>query len=546
MSIAPTYKIEVYDPTLTLRYTITSDVLQVQYKDVITEGVGTFNLILTTEKGDSTFLYNDISLHDTVKIYLGYGTVDANPDFVGKVSSISAPSSTASGFVRQIGGLSQGEILLRRLKTNKDYTAIGASTIVTELANDLGLGTTQIEADATSLTLQIKTKTYFDVLRDISDFWASAGTQIKKDFYVDISNNLVWKSRPLRTTGVETLTVGEKVSNYEVNRQITEVKNKIYVYGAREAALPTDKDAWTEVLTNWTSNESLELAGSGAEKVGSYCVRGYKVDPAGAFTITMKHSLTTEEKIRLSLGPDSLSFWVTPTMYLLTSLKLRLYAPDTSNYFETDITPTVADWILHDIALGHSEIYSASNTTKPWTITGSPSWFHIESLEFIGSWSGGGTGTWVINVDGLYFFPKSYYSLVQDATSQTSYGIREMQYAFDQLKSDSECEQRGQTLQYQLKDPPTEISIKTDGNKNVKAGDRIPMTIPAENIVNANYDVINVTQTLFPKISEGWQTLATMVNSVNIREPLETTRSRNIIKLRQRTYQLSLEAKTIG
>ena len=71
------------------------------------------------------------------------------------------------------------------------------------------------------VALQVENKRYFDVLRSLSDYWYDAGTQIKKGFYVDVDNDVVWKSRPLRSAGVEAFTGGDHIISYQVIRDVS-------------------------------------------------------------------------------------------------------------------------------------------------------------------------------------------------------------------------------------------------------------------------------------------------------------------------------------
>jgi len=66
----------------------------------------------------------------------------------------------------------------------------------------------------------------------------------------------------------------------------------------------------------------------------------------------------------------------------------------------------------------------------------------------------------------------------------------------DNLRSDAECESRANTLKAKLKDPTTQIDVLTTLNLNILIGDRLSMTIPAEGIAAANYDVLSVEHTL--------------------------------------------------
>ena len=526
-------KVEVWEPGAgSALYTLTNECLSVYFKEILTSGIGNFQIGLPTKK-EATYYYMDIELFDKVKIWLG--STSGNPNFIGKISEISGPLSTEQGYLRILSGLSQGEILLRRFKENKFYNAVQAATIVTEWANDLSLGAGDIAADTTAVTLEVQTKTYFDLLRAISDYWYSAGSQIKKDFYVDTDYDLVWKARPLRTVGVPTLTVGDNILGYNVMRKIEEVKNRITTYGKAEKPLPSDKDLWTESLTNWTASAgTLSLqTGGGIPRVGASCIKCNA--GVGAYTSTFKRDIprTTLRDIK------TLYFWISYTNP--STRQVRLHAPDSSNYFYLD-TGDFAGWAFKTYQLGpDQEYYSDTNPNGIWLKTGSPNWWDLEFIEFHTIHGVGNVDTYV---DGIYFYPDRWSNIASDATSQTNYGRRDLELTDDKLHSDGEYQKRGETLLYQHKDPPIQIIVTAKGDNNILVGDRIPLTIPAENITAQNYDVISVDQTL--TLERGFFSIPTMMNTANIREAINAPAVNALFKLKQLARELALTERKYG
>lgn len=532
----PVYKIQTYTVDL-LDHTITDDVESVYFKDVITDGVGQFRFVVPTKKNGGYF-YDDIALQDKVKIFLGYDSVGATPDFVGKVSRISAPLSVDSGYVRFISGLGLGEILLRRFKTNNFYDGVGASTIVTELADDLGLGTSEIVGDATAETHEVRTKRYIDLLKEVSDYWFNAGTQVKKDFKVDVDNNLLWKARPLRTSGVETFIVGENILNYNVTRSLNSVKNNITVYGQAEAPYPRDKDEWTEDAAwdaYWTASVGSVLRTDGAgpladPQVGSYEIMG---DAGAGSQVTFKFN-NPHITIR---DINTLYFWYWASSVPPDQGQLRIHAPDSSNYFYTDLTLDGV-WHFSEWPLGPKQEYDvATNPNGIWNKQGSPNWWNMEYIEFDCTWGGANQE---IYIDGMYFYPERWTGTASDATSQTNYGQRDAEFTYNKLHSDDEAEKRAQTLLYQLKDSIVQIQLTTPGNTNVLVGDRLSMNIPAEGISASDFDVLTVEQFLS---ADGFLTKALMVNTANIRQPIESDASKLLSNLNRTVARLSEDMK---
>lgn len=531
----PVYKIETYTGAV-LDHTITKDAVSVYFKEVVTDGIGHFMLIVPTKKNGGYF-YNDILLADKIKIWMGYDSISGPPDFIGKVGKISARLSVQSGYLRVISGLSQGEILLRRFKTNKYYNEVGASTIVTEWANDLNLGTGDIAADATAVTLEVKTKRYFDLLREISDYWYDADTKIKKDFYVDVDNDLVWKSRPLRTSDVETLTVGDNIISYRVTRDVDAVRNDVMVYGALERSQPTDRDSWTESLTGWSASEgTLSLEDNVSYvKAGTYSI---KCTSDGEETAV---EFKLSKNIRSVLNTlNKLYFWINQTTSPSTE-KLKLFAPNESNRFEiADLGLGITDWEFREYGLGRE--YEKDAVTNPdgiWTVVGSPSWWDINAMEFELRWPGFPVTCWI---DGLYFFPDRWKNGIGHSQSIIDYGARYLEVTDDKLHSNSDCLKRAGSLLDQMANPTVQIDVTTPGNTNILVGDRLSMTIPAEGINAHSYDVISVEHSFS---RQGFITKAVMVNSANIRKPVTTDPMRLLGDLRRHVKELSIDEKLI-
>jgi len=512
----PVYKIEIYHGDALL-YSLTDRAFEIRVKEVLTDGVGTFSFAVPT-KMNGDYLYNDVAVYDKVKIWLDYDSVPTDPLCVGRIYKIDAPSSIEQGFIRMFEGKNQSEILQRRFKLNKYYNAVQASTIVTEWANDLGLGTGQITADTTPVTMEVRTESYFDLLKAISDYWYNSDTRIQKDFFVDVNNNLVWKSRPLRTTGISSLTIGENIISYLVTRDLVPVKNNITVYGAAEKPLPADKDAWTESITGWTASAgTVALYGPDGQKAGNYAIQGYT--GAGAAISTFKRDIphTTIRDI------NKLYFWKTVGANC-NSCVVRLHAPDSSNYFEASLSTSVG-FVFHEFSLGPDAEYDAvKNPNGKWTKVGSPNWWDIEYIEFHTVF--GATDRYVA-VDGLWFYPERWSAT---ATSAFTYGQNDYEVTDNTLHSDSDCEKRAETLLLQLKNPITRLDIRSVGDANVRIGDRIPITIPAEGLSAVNFDVLSVEYS-FSK-EDGFFNKQTLISTADTR----SAPSANLLEYLQKKF----------
>ena len=136
-------------------------------------------------------------------------------------------------------------------------------------------------------------------------------------------------------------------------------------------------------------------------------------------------------------------------------------------------------------------------------------------MHFSVQWPSGGTGTWYVDIDGLFFEKIRYFGEAEDSTSQNNYGIREAKFVDDQLTNDDYCAQRAETLLYQLKDPRIRLDLVVPGNTNLKIGDRLTINIPAENITDASFDVIRVEHSF---TESGFITKATLIDTADTRQ----------------------------
>lgn len=531
----PAYKIETYTGAV-LDHTITTDA-EVYTKSVATDAIGTFRFNVPTKKAGG-YMYDDIAVHDKVKIYLGWDSVPANPTFTGYVTKIDGPLSTESGFIRVINGLDLGEVLLRRLKANKYWinTAVSGAggRIIDEICTDLGLNTTDVDADANTLSYECRQKTYFDVLRDLADYWVNAGVQLKYDFWVDWNNDLNWRSRPLRTAGVESFAVGDNILSYRVTRNASQIKNDITVKGAAEKPLPSDHDGWTEGSSgDWTLNDGDSLADdAGAKQVGANSLRGYT--GAAYDKIWFDRALTTFHVESI----NELTFYRAHTAQPFDAGPyIRLYAPDGANYFYYTWSTGAGDggWRQINIDVGPANTYDAThNPNADWHEQGSPNWWALSGIDIYADFNA--AGACYVWIDGLFFFPDRWSDTASDAASKASYGQRDLLIKDDELHSDSDCQQRSEALLFQRKDPQSQIELTTHGNTNVLLGDRIPMTIPAENISAANYDVFIVEHSLN---NSGFITRATMSDCAEIRYATKDSPAFALGNIQRRLRQIS-------
>jgi hypothetical protein len=387
----PLYKITISDKDDNLTYTITDGVVRFKTHVGVNDDSGSFEITLPSVSGN-TVLYPALEVSDIIRIWIGWdGNYDiGDPDFMGTTYQITGTLKDGQA-LKVIRGKSNSDILQRRIKARKVYIGIDAHTIVDELATDLGLGTSEIAADTTDITLTQDSETYADILKKISDYWYSAGSQVQKDYFVDSSFNLVWKARPIRTVGVETLTVGENLFEYTVLKDRTNLKNAIGVYGALTPFNPKDDgitgrkspingDSYTHG-SGWTAIAGSIAANSTSPKIGSDCTRFS--NNTAPYHMEGYLTLPTPINVEGLSGYSVLEFY-SRRYGFNGDISLQLWAPDSSNYFATTYNSGSVDdaWSpIRRYALGANNEYNAvTNPTGQWTKNGNASWDNITSI----------------------------------------------------------------------------------------------------------------------------------------------------------------------
>lgn len=501
--------------------------LNLKAKQGLNSEIGTFSFTLPSITGSSV-VYSGSTVNDLVKIWVGYNSTGSTPFLTGRIQHI---TGVLDNYSRTYSGKDLGEILERRLKT-KRWIATGASGIVTEIANDLGLASASITSDTSIVSSSAENKRYVDVLKDLNDYWVNAGSQISKDFIVtgsiaaNVTGSLCWKTRPYRTTNVETLTTGSNIISYEVTKNVAGVYNKIWVYGAAERKEPSELDHWTEpagdATDHWTLVQGHSMTVNTAQhKVGSKSV----LITADGDGVLLAQCDMYGNVVPLKEGMI-LKFWMIAGT-ILVDKNVMLLTPSSGKYFQatlTDISPTT--WTWQEFNLGPSNEYSAStNPNGKWTSVGNPDWNACEHILFYLGGEGGGYA--VCYIDGLYLDKERYSDLAEDAASQAAYGVRELVVTDDNLKSDDDCERRGAALLSLYKDPQTQITIITPGNTNILVGDRLVMTLSFEGIFAKNYDVISVEHDMNP---DRFITISVLTSNERQKEPIATSAGAVLLK----------------
>ena len=531
-------------------------------KSALTEQPGTFHFELPLIKG-TTKTYDDIALFDTVKIYLGYDSLPGNPLFVGRIENIE--SQWGSRAIRIFTGRDLSEVTSRLIRHQYNTAGDTAHNQVDKIASDCDLGTT-VDADSTAVTILSNQSKYDCLLREICDYAAT----INKDWYVDINNNLVWKARPIRTSGVSSLSVDSNIKTYSLSRNVSEVYNNFYVFGASEPEVdgtshcahsqynesptdvPSDHDSYTESLTNWTvgsnSGKATLIADSTVPHVGTYRIMGSigLDDCVASEHIWIKRTfdrIMVKDSARL----EWVDHWYQTQDHTITSMRINLYT-DASNYFFYDFSaakyPAENTNTHVYVMLGPS--YEGITGNDKWIRYGNPSWYNItgfRSYKQINS--NGDTGeAFQIAVDALYFTQMRWFATDSDATSQSNYGVRDMVVTDDRIHSNTEATNYAASLKARYKDAPIQLNVITPMDTNILVGDRIPITITNENLSAIDFDVIQVEHIM--DNNGGFLTNSILVSKERMRSPLQTTDFATYLRDMRRTTENIVEGRKVA
>jgi hypothetical protein len=549
------YTVKIYNRALsTLRHTITNEA-QIQTHKGMNDDLGSFEIVLPAAKAFSS-AYTDIVPSDYVKLWVGTSNpASDDPDFMGKIyQSISTAGEPPTPYQRILKGRSLNEILQRRIKSRTSWVATEADDIIAELAADLSLGDTYVATDTTDVTLTIDQENYVDILKKVSDHWYSAGTQVKKDFWVEeVSGTfeLIWAPRPRRTVGVETLGSGTNILSYSLTRDLTNLKNAIGVYGnltpfnITDVAIygrknPTDGDSWT-YGAYWTATTGTATSGSSTPQIGATYT--HLINVSSPYNVAAYCTFPVSVVVEGLNGYGVLEFY--GRRHNTGVGVIQLYAPDSSNYFELDnvsFSDSNDVWKFHRYSIGKNNEYSVDSNPDGWTLTGSPSWEQLTALNVICD-TAAGAGAYV-DIDGLCFnFGRWRYAPAADATSISAYDEFDLVASDTELTDDTMCEKRAKTYLYQYKDPTKRLDITVNGNNNILLGDQIPITISGEGLSSENFYVTGVDHLI---ADNGWRTTATMIDTVSCRDIPSIAQNDVIIKSIKNLQQISRNKKRIN
>jgi hypothetical protein len=402
-----------------------------------------------------------------------------------RVENVKYQSSPVESYLT-ISGRCWGERLFRRVVT-ATYENIKGDDIIKDLLDYyVGLshlrGSTELveSTDTTYTKLEYTDTPVMDILREIADSADKSGV-IGYDFRVAPDAKFEFFPKNSKTSQVS---LTDRIEASEYSKDITRIRNRIAVYGVADQSIPSDKDQWTENLTNndgaWTALSGSISLDAAAKIKGSYSI---KTTAQNLYYASCQLTLNSGKEVNANLYP-TLNVWLTRDAAFNGNATIVLH--DTSNNLASyQTTVGTENWFQTQIKLG------AANADQ-WQIPSQFNWTQINRVQVTLWFSGVGSGSfWV---DGLFFGGRRYNSIQNDSASQGSIGLREIVEVNEELGSTLECESHAKALLNSLKDPAETLTIQSTvldyGASPILAGDKLHVILPNEG-VNGDYRVIS-------------------------------------------------------
>ena len=469
-----------------------------------TKEVGSFEVLLQNwNKKYSPGGTSPINVGMDGSISIGRGT-NVPQIITCRVEKVQCESPTSTEHYLRVSGRCWGEKLFRRVVT-KSYDNQKGEAIVKDLLDYyLGLshvrGTTELveNTDTTYTHLEYENTPVWDIIKNIAESSDKNGV-IGFNFRVAPDGKFEFFPKNSKTSPVS---LGEKIEENEYRKDISRIRNRITVYGCQGKNFPANLDLWSESLDGWiTVSGSIELDTRARE--GTYALRlNAPANVVGNIYRTFDALCKPQTFVVWAWMPGNLGGGYG---------YVRLFAPDSSNYFQANISSLleskcILQWGLISLGLGFSNMYNANNNPSGvWTIgAGNPQWSQISGLQLI--ISALDVSTYILYDGDFGFLNCAFTATSEDVGSQNAYGLRELTETDEELASDNECNLRANALLDYLKNPAESLTLTSMvidyGTTPPLAADKIHVTLPNENvdsdfrIETVEYRVDAKTQTL--------------------------------------------------
>ena len=335
--------------------------------------------------------------------------------------------------------------------------------IILDVLEKSGVDITGYKVDPDDEIATSFSKTYddeipFNIINEIcEESKKSDGTQ-GFEAWVDPAGNLWVYPKGKYDNGLNPAINPSWIINITRELDLHRVRNKVTVYGAWGATNPENADM-CESLTGWTLilGNSMQLD-SGTVKHGDYSIKIESAYDTDSYKVEVKKTL--DDFIDGRPGATLLSAeYLVFDLYLDKTCffgRIELYAPDESNKFYLTLGSADLEggsWLRFQKKLGPNGDFLDT--------IGSPKWEKITVIKFFFRHM---SESFTAYLDGVHFSNTRYKKVVEDTTSQASYGVRCKEHVLDEsLTSFELCQLRGESIINFLKDPVEALNVNILG-----------------------------------------------------------------------------------
>ncbi len=397
-----------------------------------------------------------------------------------RVENVKYQSSPTENYVI-ISGRCWGEKLFRKVVT-ATYTGMKGEEIVKDLM-DYYAGLAHVRAavelveatDTTYSELEYDGSPVWDILKYVAES-ADDGGVIGFDFRVAPDGKFEFFPKNSKTNA--TVIVENIDDSAEYEKDISRVRNSVYVYGLADKSYPTDKVSWTRSLTpadgTWAAGIGVVSLDATGAPDGGACIKN---------TAALNYASTANITFTAGHEPNCEQYPILDVQLKLedtfSGTGFILLLDDGGKYASKTISAS-PDEVFHIIEAGVGSAYA-----NQWERVDSGfNWAKITMIRVSCSFPNVASGS--IWIHGLYVGGKRYAGTATDAASIAAYGERELTEVDEELWSDAECTRRAASLLSQLKDPVEHIHLVSNlldyGTSPILAGDKVHVHLPNENV----------------------------------------------------------------
>jgi len=499
-------------------------------KPGLTSAIGSFELEIPDTGSDANRMcsgsaFKDIDVHNLVHFYYGYTGSGLSitpenvtkPMFVGRIDTKEV-SYSENGCIRKFTGRDLGaELFNTRERRAFTGTCVG---IIQDVRSGSGLtgGDDFISLLNDADYYTVATGTPFDVVKEVCDF-------NNKDFYIDTGSTsyIHYFDRQYYNDTSTPFIEGTNIFSYRYIKDLTPVRNDIYVFGVRDSNnttgsdIPTNHLDFSHSITNWTGSFRINngaktsltpttdatyyATGSGPSMFvdcGSISVTGQPYELWLRRNLTSSVALNDGDTLHVFYGSTNSSAQASNLQF-----KLMLGSTE-ADYYSTDIEETNLFWTTDaqrlelDINVGPSNGGSSvlaapgqATGSHKWTRIGNPDWYAINYIQLYHKFTltPGPLASVRIYLDGVYL-GTTFQFHSEDTGSISLIGRRTEVINNNRVNSRKYAQTTAETKLNILKIAPIQIEMQTITRPYI-IGTQYPITLKTEDVTGSLFELID-------------------------------------------------------